>query len=365
MTEVEPVEPEAYASLARFLAGWPGETLKEGSWLRRFALWWDANPFLAPGAPRGWTVRDGERVVGFFGMVPMPFQIAGRETIVYASTTWRIDERFRHLSLTAISNILRQTRDSLLFVWTGNNGLLKVLKAFKFRPLPRGNSFYARQPSVLVLRLAPVVDYVRATSGKSPFPPLLLAAPGAVFSAHARTIHGAMKLFSQRLTTRRVDRADESFDDLWRRTKGRVANTNVRSADYLNWHCFTAPDYAKRLYACRPLDQGPLVGLAIANEKTARGTRVLECVDLWTDPSEPHALDSLMSEMINDARRSKAAAFELPPYSEAIRHFARWRAFLPRRAPNRGEYFLGHQQAFDAVTESSSYFCGLQGDMCL
>jgi hypothetical protein len=365
MTAVEPVEPELYASLARFLAGWPGETLDEGAWLRRFALWWDANPFLAPGAPRGWTVRDGNRVVGFFGVVPMPFQIAGRETIVYASTTWRIDERFRHLSLTAISNVLRHARDSLLFVWTGNDGLVKVLKAFKFRLLPRGDSFYARQPSVLVLRLAPVVDYVRTAAGRSPVSPRLLAAPGMVFSAHARTIHGAMKLFSQHLTTRRVERADASFDDLWRRTRGWVANTNVRSADYLNWHCFAAPDYAKRLYACRRSHEGPLVGLAIVCEKIARGTRVLECVDLWTDPSEPRALDSLMSEVINDARRSKAAAVELPPYSEAIRRFARWRAFLPRRAPNRGEYFLGPRHAFDTVTEGTSYFCALQGDMCL
>jgi hypothetical protein len=76
-----------------------------------------------------------------------------------------------------------------------------------------------------------------------------------------------------------------------------------------------------------------------------------------TKPIALAVLSSFTTEILRPYLVVEGKAEGLRP--AAIRCFARWRAFLPRRAPNRGEYFLGPRHAFKAVIEGTSYFCAL------
>jgi hypothetical protein len=345
---VSPLEAHDREALARFLAAWPGEETPPEFWRRRFALWWEGNPYFAPGACRGFALRAGGRIVGCFGVVPIGFQLGGRDITAFASTTWRVEPAFRHKSLAGIASVLRSTSDSLLFVWTLNDALVTVLEALRFVRVPRPADFHRPAPSVLLLRP----------------PPSLFRAPlGALAATHAGAVWSGARLRARGLRTERVDHAGPAFDRLWERTRGHVANTNPRTATFLNWHCFASAAFGKRLYGC--WREGDLVGFLVGVERRARGVRVLECADLWTEPGTPGVRDALLARVIAEAWREGLGAIELPPWSAEIRRFARWRGFLPRRQPDRGEWVLGPPPLLRTLAEEPSFLCGLQADRYL
>ena len=88
--QVTCVVPADYAELAAFLASFPDdETGSADAWLDRMRAWWDLNPAFEDSMARGWVLRYDDRIVGFFGSIPRRFRLGGRETTVFASTTWR------------------------------------------------------------------------------------------------------------------------------------------------------------------------------------------------------------------------------------------------------------------------------------
>src|SRR5204862_2980909 len=92
---------------------------------------------------------------------------------------------------------------------------------------------------------------------------------------------------SRRADVRELTRADETFDDLWQRTRTRWANTNVRTAQMVNWYCFAKQPAEKRLFAY--LEGGELLGYMVLLVKGDAGRRLMECVDVWIDPGAGEA----------------------------------------------------------------------------
>ena len=327
-------------------------------WRRRMEGWWDANPWFTSGATRGWTVRSEGAIVGFFGVVPLGFQLAGRERVVYGSTTWRVETPFRHMSLAAIATLLRYTRESLLFVSTRTPELVKVFEGLKFARLPRGESFYGRQPNTLPLNPGRVATTLTGSSRKDS---RLSQALDTVGHVYPRLVAARLERSARRLVTAELTHTDADFDALWERTRDQFPNTNVRSAASLNWECFLPePSYRKRLFACH--DRGRLRGFAVVWPRQARGLRVFECADIWTDREIPCVLDSLVAKVVSVALQDGADLIELPSFSPALRSFARSAGFLPRRLSDRGEYYLVPKGAPAALEAQTAYLCSLQGD---
>ena len=347
-----PVSEGDCDTLARYLASWPNER-DAAWWRRRFPVWWDDNPFFSAGSARGWTLRSEHQIRGFFGLVPLRLQVAGQETTAFASTTWRADPALRHHSLTAIAQVMRHTKGSLLFISTLTPALVKILAALKFVPLPRGGHFYGRQRNTLPLR----VD--RFSSSKFAVR-VALRAPSAIYRAYPRAVAARLALSGRGLTSRELAKADTAFDDLWARTRHQAATTNVRTAAYFNWHCSPGAG-SKKLYGC--YRDNRLVGACMAWPRPARrGTLVHECVDLWTDAAEPRAAASLLSALVAGALRDGADFVEVPHVSPTLHTLASSAGFLPRTLSDRGEVFLGPKDTLAAIDDQNSFFCSLQGD---
>ena len=345
-------------ALAGFCARWPGETVTAAAWRTRFDHWWKRNPWCTPSTPRGWLLLDGARIGGFFGLVPVPFQSGGQEVIAFGSTTWRVDPDLRHLSLTALASALKACKETLLFVWTGTPTLIKILDKLKFRPLLRPAYFRGRQPSLLLLSPGRAL----ASFGRAP---ALARVAGAPLIGHAAVAWMRGRIASRGMSVERVTHADSRFDDLWQRTRKRVDNTNVRSAAYLDWHCFGGGTVGKWLFACAPTKSAPLSGMLIACVKHARGLRVLEVADVWTDTAEPRALEALFAQLIADGWRAGMDAIELPHFDDALHALARRHALLPRAPAESSELVLAKPATLDAMTLENCYFTGMHGDRWL
>jgi hypothetical protein len=351
---IAPYEPGADLTLATYLASWPGETTPVSVWRQRIAHWWTSNPYCRADTPRGFTLAIDGRLVGFFGLVPMGFQLDGRDVVAFASTTWRVDESARHRSLAALSQVLRAVRHSLLFVWTGTEPLVKILEALKFQRVPRPACFFGRQQTTALIRPGRVLATMTTP---------LARVPGEIVRVHTDTARLLARLEGRGYSARRIDRASDEVDDFWARTRVHCPNTIPRDATFLNWHCFGGGPVEKWLYAC--WHGSLMVGLLVGCIKDARGLRVLDCADVWIDPAHPRALGALFSRAMSDAaQKTGADVVELPQYSPEISRFARRIGLLPRAIDDRTELVMAPAPAIDSLRAASG-FTGLFGDRYL
>ena len=356
---VAALEADERDELAEYLATSGDENMPSADWRRRMDLWWDRNPYFGADATRGWTVRADGSLVGFFGVVPLGFQIAGREAIVYGSTTWRVDAAHRHVSMAGIAKVLRYTRESLLFISTQTAALVKILEALKFIALPR-EQLYGWQPNTLPLRLDALAKLAlrseRLTS-------IALAVPNAVARIYPHLVRARLAVAGRGLDVRAVEQADASFDALWASTRALRPTTNTGTAAFLNWHCFASSDRdrRKKLFACYRGDE--LVGFAVVATQRVRGRLVVHrCVDVWTDPAVRHVTDALVGGIVRGALRDGADLLEVPSFAAELRATTLRSGFLPRKLAHRGEYVLGPKGALHAVSASDAHLCLLQGD---
>lgn len=89
--------------LATFLEeGFPTDS-KE-LWLKRFSVWWDANPAVSETTPCGWMLADFDdlTIYGFRGNIPVNYQHNQEQLLGSASTAWYVSQEMRREHSTKI-----------------------------------------------------------------------------------------------------------------------------------------------------------------------------------------------------------------------------------------------------------------------
>jgi len=351
-SELRPLQIEHLEGVAQFLASGPGEPHSAATWHERFAHWWDKNPYHEPDGPRGFVVQDGARIGGFYGLIPLGFQIAGEDARVYAGTTWRVDPEHARHALPLLTRVMRTAGGRLLFTWTGDERVARVLRALDWTELERPAALGRRAPTTLLLR-----------TGR--LPSRWLRATGPLPGLHARAVAAAMRLRARGLVARRVPRADAALDALWARTRGLRRTTQLRDARFLGWHLFAGRAFPKRLYECGRRGAEQACGVLVTAETASRGTRVASVADLWTDPAAPGAADALVAEAVADATRDGFDAFVVPALTEVLARLAGRRGFLPRRVDLGPEFVFGPADLVREVVRDAGSLGALVGDRYL
>ncbi len=231
MAEVSRVSLTDYAALSAFLAAFPGdEAGSEGAWLRRLQAWWDRNPAFHDDHARGWLLREKDQIVGFLGSIPWKFQLGGRETTVFAGTTWRVLPEHRGMSFALKRRQMDEQGEALHFSTTPREEVQRLLTRLGYAPMRDGEG---EEPhSAILLNFGKLL---RLKLKGRPAAAALAERAAPVFAALQ-----AMRLRRLRRAdhdkVRELDRADEAFDELWRRTRHRYPTTHVRSAAAINWY---------------------------------------------------------------------------------------------------------------------------------
>lgn len=351
-THVGLVTLDVYPSLARFLAGFAGETRSEQFWLKRFGLWWNENPAYHEGVPRGWVLWEENEIKGYLGNIPNEFQLNGEVVTALSTTTWRVAPTHRNHSLRLFYQALRCAKRAIFFDTTPSKDAVWVLKGLKFNLFP----YYANPiKSVIVVNPRPVLRS-RGESG-------VLGALTAWFGAPVVRVFQAYRTHlgreSKGTSVRLLKHADSSFDDLWLRTRNRYAHTNVRTAAAINWQCLGSEDFQKFLFGCFGGDR--LLGYLITVIGVRNGLNVASCADLWLDPDSPEALRDLLGFARRWADKEGVDVIEIPHFDEALgRQLAALGLFQRRFSGEQPAYYKAPD--LGVLNPAASYLVGLQGD---
>lgn len=363
MLEIRPVSLDDYPRLALFLADFPNETRRGNLWLKRFNLWWEGNPAFGTDVERGWVLYNGGSIVGFFGVVPSRFQLLGKETRVFSTTTWRVLPEYRNHSLKLFFKAISTAKKSILFCTTPNGQVTKMLEPLKFQPIPRLDSDSPDGRAGRSVIITNVASFLKAKLGQKlrrtrlvtvVVSPLILLLQ--MFQIYR--LANSTKADGPNVT--QVKRADGAFDILWERTKDLYLNTNVRSADVINWYCFANENYAKELFACFRGDE--LLGYGIFWQKDWGRLKTLECLDLWVDPAHAAVITSLVRFAREYAHENSLDLVVFPDFTRTVKEHLIRLGLLRLQFPRRREYFKADTEISPEINASNSYFVGCQGD---
>jgi hypothetical protein len=256
----------------------------------------------------------------------------------------------RNYSLSLFYQAIRAAKNSIFFNTTPSDDVIRILDVHKFRLLPHAEN---SQKSVMLVnprRLAESRIRGRWRSAAV----ALAVAPVAAWLQSRRLRFGPTPVGVE---ARELTRAGGVFDELWMRTRHLYANTNVRSADAVQWQCFASPEFRKPLFGCFAGDR--LAGYMIAGARIREGLNVLRAVDVWPDPDQPFALPSLLRFAQRWAAEHGFDMVEVPHFSASLaRQLAALGLFRRAAAGQERAYYLAPQ----VLDTARSYFVAIEGD---
>jgi hypothetical protein len=357
MADVTVLQPGEYEELAAFMAGFPGVKAKSAaSWLGRLRAWWDLNPAFDAAFPRGWLLRDGGKIGGFFGSLPLRMQLGGEDATVFAATSWRVLPEYRGKSLTLKLRQLAEHKAQLHFSTTPRDDLVPLLQRLGYQPIDRGPAADSQSQFILDCGKFWRVRFRESSLG----PPIATVA--APVLAAVQSMRTRRSIAARPGDVRELPRADAAFDDLWQRTRTRWANTNVRTAEMVNWYCFAMRPSDRRLLAS--YRDGRLLGFMVLLVKDEPDRKFAECVDVWIDPAagEGAVLAGLVAKAVDCARRESWERVLFPHFDSRTAGLYASLGLLSGPAWKKREYVKGPPELMRTITLDNSYFVRAQGD---
>lgn len=357
MPEISPVSLKDYAALSIFLADFPDdETGSAQAWLNRMRTWWDLNPAFHETITRGWLLREQGEIVGFLGSIPWKFQLDGHETTVFAGTTWRVLPEYRGMSFALKRRQMDEQEDVLHFSTTPRAEVARMLTKLGYAPMGSGRDDEAY--SAIVLN---VEKLLRSKLNGRPSGRTIAQCAAPPLKALQRVRLRRLRRCAHE-KARELHHADSAFDDLWERTRARYPSTHVRTAEAINWYCFSSPELRKSLLGY--FDGDRLAGYMVLQSVERRSLRIFECVDLWIEPGPRREV--ILGALVEKARlRAAVMCFDLvhlPHFDRTTATAYRRLGLLQRSGPRRPGYYLGPTELMNQLTPANSYFVLAEGD---
>ena len=352
MPETFSVSPNDYKELASFLYDFEEGAKSREFWLNTFDIWWDKNPAFSNDIERGWLLRDKGRIVAFIGSLPSYFQVAGQKTRIFAITTWMVLPGFRNQSMGLLFKLLNAFDNSIVLDTTPTDIVAKTLKCFGFVPLPG----YENKNSLVIINHE---HFLLSKLEENPAAKALAAA-----LSYALKIFQDLRLMPLKKAgvknVKKITAPELSLDRLWERTKNLYANTNIRTAEMINWSCFLNKFRKKELFGY--YENGELLGyLAAGAEKSAK-LKILKCFDLWVEPSGENTVLSLINAVIEYAKENSFDCVVFPHFTKDLGVYFKKAGLLQGRPKESREYLKAPPEIMSKIRSDNSYFVELQGD---
>ncbi|GEM_PF-1173670 len=349
------LSPEHYEEAASHLASFPQETRGPEFWRDRFRLWWEANPAFSEGLERGWILKANGAIVGFLGNIPSYFQLAGERKIIYSATTWRVSPDYRNYSLHLLFKQIEYSRKSLLFLITLNESTRKIIQMLRLQTIERGDV----KVGVLMINSEKVLATYLGKNKASHF----LGKALAPILDFLQTFRLGFSRQREEFRVKELVRADESFDELWKRTRERIPNTNARTAEVINWYCFESKNFRKRLFG---VYQGcSLLAYVICTISQVQGLNFLECLDFWGETCETTTVKALFRYLKDWGQKNSIDLVKFPGFSSEVGFLFGKLCLFQIRSKRSAEYFQVNLEMSGPISQENSYFPYLIGDFGL
>jgi len=135
--KLEAVLYDNYDSLCDFLSSFPEEERSKDFWMHRLKFWWDNNPAFHEAFNRGWIIKHEDRIVGFYGNIPLLFQLNKKGIVSSNGTTWHVLPEYKSRSILLFRKLLLDSNETILFSTTPRAHLTTLLKKFGFQSFPQ------------------------------------------------------------------------------------------------------------------------------------------------------------------------------------------------------------------------------------
>jgi len=286
MARIREARFEDHAGVAALEQRYGLFTTPESDWRRR----WDGNPALREYAepwPIGWVIESqAGNIAGFFGNIPMAYELNGERVLAAATNSWVVDDDHRGHALKLLSRFLAQPGVDLFLSTTANAETTTAMTAFKTKKTPQPHCDEA------LFWITGYGGFGRALAAKAGLPlaglfgaligPLAGLGFGVADAVRGRPSAGVGE--GCRLTTD----FDDRFDAFWQRLRSRPGILRlVRDSAAMNWHFnrFLADDRAW-IVTCEK--SGALSGYAVfvRQDNDAIGLARAVLVDIQADEDD-------------------------------------------------------------------------------
>lgn len=293
-------------------------TTPEADWRRR----WQENPAISGAQepwPIGWVIEtEAKDIAGFFGNIPMAYEINGEPVLAAATNSWVVDEDFRGQALELLSRFLAQPNVDIFLSTTANAATTAAMTAFKTRKVPQPDCdkslFWITNP----------FGFGRALTVKAGFPLAGIFGPitglGVVL---ANAFHGGRPSETPpegcRLAT--TNSFDDRFDGLWQRIRGQTGKLRfVRDRENISWH-FNRFLTNGQAWVVTCEKGGSLNGYAVfvRQDNAAIGLRRAILADYQADGDDADVLRSLLLAGLGECRERDLYMLEAPGFSPTKR----------------------------------------------
>tara|TARA_Y100001935_G_scaffold235467_1_gene219437 strand:+ start:545 stop:1687 length:1143 start_codon:yes stop_codon:yes gene_type:complete len=333
-------------------------------------LWIDNPALQIKGASpaRGWVLENAERMVGFFGNIPLLYDYGGRPIIVADASQWGVEKNYRSETSRLAKAYFTQKNVALLLVTTGIKPTGRIFLRYGGRPVPQLGC-----DQVLLWVLNPH-GFMRAGLTKKGINEKIAA---VVSSTCAPVIRAGIMIsnhspsgIAENIDQIKVHQIEDEFDGLWLRKRDEVdclmAN---RTSECLRWHFGTKSMMQRtHLLVCRK--QKELVGYAAIMREDAPniGLKRLKIIDLFVANNNEEVIDRLIAAAFELAQSDGCDVLELIGLPCALRDY-----IISRHNPCRRKletwpaFYKVMQDDLKAPLKSENawYMTGYDGDTAL
>lgn len=357
MSKIFPLTKDDYNDLSLFLAGFKNGSKHKEYWLNRFKLWWDNNPAFTNHSERGWIIKEKGEIVGYYGVIPSKFQFLGEGITALNATTWMVLPGYRNNSLKLLFNLIAAAKHTILFSTTPNRSVIEARKSLNFEIIPRDSKDKEnKRVSLIVLNFDKIFRY---KFRNNLFLTSLIKILAPILSVIQSVLIRNLKK-TDLANAKELEKADHLFDQLWEKTKDVYMNTNVRTSDVINWYCFENKDFEKKLFGYYENNQ--LAGYIICRTRDETDYRMLECIDLWFDPTKKYVISPLINYVREYAQKNFIDMIWIPHFTDELRAYFKKLGLISVNLGQRKEFFKAKKEIRDQINDKNSYFVSAQGD---
>ncbi len=253
---------------------------------------YDANPFNRHPEPYILLLKDGTKIIGMLGSIPLRVSVGGRECWVACACDLVIHPEHRGRGLSRQIFVQHRIDHPVVFGW------LNELSFRSIRPISTARS--ARlTPLVKPLDFGPLLQL--ATGNR------LLSHWGGLLAAAARRLTRPLRRQPALpgVTINQVTSFDQRVDVLWQRAYQDYPVMVVRDQRYLNWRFVCRPD-AK--YTLLMATRGPdLAGYLVLRLTERGGLRRGYLVDFLVENKSSSLLALLVEKAVESLRKQRVA----------------------------------------------------------
>ena len=287
----------------------------DGLWLRN-----PARGLGRPLPPLGWILEAQDRVVGFFGSLPIRYQFGDQTLIAGVGTRWAVEKPFRGQTGDLASAYFEQPGVDLLLGTSGipASGRLYLGNGGAALPVPD----YDRVPFWVLASGAFARAALRQKGLSAP-----LAAAGATLLGPGIAALAALGRKGPRRTRMgldpeaiRLEEVGDEFDDLWRRKLAEGPRLYAwRTGEDIRWH-FEERDHPRSLTLLRCRHAGRLAGYLVWEREDVEryGLARARIADLFVEHDAPEVLEALLAAAHETARAQGCHVLELQGFSQVL-----------------------------------------------